>query len=608
MQAHINRAAKIGGNVMSGSSEHRRKRLCAVLIADIVGYTKLVESDTDRTVTAWKAARSDIIEPALNNQHGRIVKFTGDGFLAEFPTVHDAVTCAMAMQARLTESFLTFRMGVNLGDVVDDGDDIHGEGVNIAARIEALADPGCIAVSGSVHEQVRNRIAADYTDMGERRLKHVNAPVHVFQIANFAQGELNAPAKAASPVDKASLMNPVNAKKLPRVLVAPFRNISNNKDSEDIVEGIVEDLTTELSQVRTLEVISNGASGTLDSAGDRANLNEIHGIDFTLTGSIRSAGNRIRVSVELLDSLKNNVLWSERFDEIFDDIFDIQDRIVRKTIFIVTGEIEVQTLDRAHRKPSENMTSYELMVKGKRLHHQYKRETHPKALEFFNKAIEADPENGSAYAWRACTIGGLLNRGYLPPSEEISMDSVLASIEKARELNSDDFECYRMLCRTALVLEKDHEKSLQYGAKAYDLNPNDPRILWAYGTAMALSGNGAGASDLLAKAAELSPNFGVEGTRDLLWSALLVSAFVENKFLECAEWFAKIDNVDFRSFLLNAYGSQQCEASRNHQPSNDELIAKFRTLDHDNEIEAFLFKDPSVTDRLKAFCVDLFSS
>ena len=593
---------------MSSSVEHQQKRLSAVLMADIVGYTKLVESDTDRTVAAWKAARSDIIEPALSKQHGRIVKFTGDGFLAEFPTVHDAVTCAMAMQAGLTESSLTFRMGVNLGDVIDDGDDIHGEGVNIAARIEALADPGCIAISGSVHEQVRNRIAADYTDMGERELKHVSAPIHVFQIANFAQADLADPAPPTSPANKASPTSPANSKKVPRILVASFRNTSRNEDSGDIVEGIVEDLTTELSQIRTLEVISNGASATLDSTDGHTNLHESHGIDFILTGSIRSAGNRLRVSVELLDSVEDTVVWSERFDETFDDIFDIQDRIVRKTIFIITGEIEVQTLDRAHRKPTENMTSYELMVKGKRLHHQYKKDTHPKALEFFNKAIEADPENGSAYAWRACTIGGALNRGYLPPSEEISMDSVFASIEKAKELNSNDFEVYRMLCRAALTLEKDHEKSLQFGAKAYELNPNDPRILWAYGIALALSGNGAEASDVLTKAAELSPNFGVEGTRDLLWSALLISAFVENKFAECAEWFAKIDNVDFRSFLLNAYSAQQCDASGNHHPSNDELMAKFRTLDHDNEIEEFLFKDPQITARLKAFCADVFAA
>ena len=592
---------------MPNSAEAQPKRLSAVLMADIVGYTKLVERDTDKTVSAWKAARRDIIEPALSNQHGRIVKFTGDGFLAEFPTVHDAVICAMTMQAGLTGGPLTFRMGVNLGDVIDDGDDIHGEGVNIAARIEALADPGCIVISGSVHEQVRNQVAADYQDMGERDLKHVSAPIRVFQIISFPNAGGAESAQQTTPTCETSSTNPRSEKKAPRILVSPFRNTSQNQESGEIVEGIVEDLTTELSQIRSLEVISNSAASALNTGKIPVDIYESYGVDFVLTGSIRSAGNRIRVSVELLDAVDNTVVWNERFNEVFDDIFEIQDRIVKKTIFYITGEIEVKTLDRAHRKPTENMTSYELMVKGKRLHSFYQKQTHPEALRFFNKAIEADSENGSAYAWQACTMIGDLNKGFLPVSEEINIDAVLSSIEKAKELNANDFECYRMLCRISLRLEKDHDKSLQFGKKAYDLNPNDPRILWAYGLTLALSGNGQDATDLLTKAADLSPNFGVEGTQDLLWSALVTSAFVENKFAECTDWFAKIDNVDFRSFLLNEYSVRKCDRSKTWQPPDADLVAKFRTLDHDSEIEQFLFKNTQTTGELKGFCAEVFS-
>ena len=184
------------------TSTHRDpRRLSAVLMADIVGYTKLVERDTDRTVNAWKSARRDVIDPLIAQLRGRIVKFTGDGFLAEFQTVQDAVNCAMSMQSRLRTSPLAFRMGVNLGDVIDDGDDIHGEGVNIAARIEALAEPGSITISGSVFEQIRNRISASFKDLGECELKHVSAPIHVFQIYNITQnvGEPQMPETQAKP-------------------------------------------------------------------------------------------------------------------------------------------------------------------------------------------------------------------------------------------------------------------------------------------------------------------------------------------------------------------------------------------------------------------------
>tara|TARA_Y100001934_G_scaffold272660_1_gene361360 strand:- start:12440 stop:14221 length:1782 start_codon:yes stop_codon:yes gene_type:complete len=593
---------------MSGSREGEKMRLSAVLMADIVGYTKLVERNTAQTVATWKEVREDIIDPTIKEMQGRIVKLTGDGFLAEFPTIQDAVNCAIGMQTQLESSPLDFRMGVNLGDVIDDGEDIHGEGVNIAARIEALADPGSIAISGSVFEQVRNRISANYTDMGERKLKHVSAPVHVFQITNFTQPVGDGPQQLGPSMSEAT-KSATFSNKLPRILVAPFRNSSRNDDSNDIVEGIVEDLTTELSQLRSLEVVSNGASATLGGlGGDDRGLHAQHGIDFVLTGSIRSSGSRIRVSVELLDSVDGTVVWSERFSDTLDDIFEIQDRIVTKTLFYITGEIEVKTLDRAHRKPTENMTSYELLVKGKRLHHQYTKDTHILALDYFNKAIAADPENGSAHAWKACTIGGALNKGFLEPSDDINMETLLASIAKAKELNANDFECYRMLCRVSLVLERDHEKSLHFGKKAYDLNPNDPRILWAYGLTLALTGDGEMASTLLLKAEQLSPNFGVEGTTDVLWSALVVSTFVERKYEQSLEWFRKLDNVDFRSFILSAYSAKQCGSLDTEMQSHVDYVAKFRAVDHHYEIDNFLFTDFQVTEHLKDFSAQIFGS
>ena len=217
--------------------EGRNRRLSAVLMADIVGYTKLVEQDTDGTVAAWSAARAEVIDPEIAKRAGRIVKFTGDGFLAEFANVQDAVECAISMQAGLADSPLDFRMGVNLGDVVDDGTDIHGEGVNIAARIEALAEPGGISISGMVFDSVRNRIDVEFEDLGAHEVKHVSAPIRVYRFPTGTSTTSDkAPPETFAPLDK------------PSIAVLPFNNMSGDPEQEFFSDGISEDIITALSK------------------------------------------------------------------------------------------------------------------------------------------------------------------------------------------------------------------------------------------------------------------------------------------------------------------------------------------------------------------------
>lgn len=219
------------------------RRLVAILAADGAGYTKLVEQDTDGTVTAWKAACSDVIEPAIDSHAGRIVKLTGDGFLAEFPTVQDAVKSAVAMQKALTKSPLDFRRGINLGDIIDDGQDIYGEGVNIAARIEALADKGGICITGLVHDSVRNRLDYEYEDMGEHEVKHVTAPVRVYAIRFVGDNALKTTV----------VMSGANK---PTIAILPFLNMSGDPEQEYFSDGITEDLITELSRNKIFSVTS----------------------------------------------------------------------------------------------------------------------------------------------------------------------------------------------------------------------------------------------------------------------------------------------------------------------------------------------------------------
>ena len=234
---------------MSGPPNQRR--LAAILAADVAGYTRLVEQDTDGTVAAWKAARDDVIKPLVEGKSGRIIKFTGDGFLVEFPSVQDAVACATALQEKLTSSPLKFRMGINVGDITDDGGDVHGEGVNIAARLEALAEPGGICISGDVHNQVRNRLELQYEDLGEKEVKHVSRPVRVYAINPTVQ---RAPEQSVAP----ALTHP---KKL-SIAVLPFDNMSNDPEQEYFADGITEDIITELSKWEDFSVIARNSAFT----------------------------------------------------------------------------------------------------------------------------------------------------------------------------------------------------------------------------------------------------------------------------------------------------------------------------------------------------------
>ena len=228
-----------------------QRRLAAILAADVAGYTRLVELDTDGTVAAWKSARDNVVKPLVDKKSGHIIKFTGDGFLVEFPSVQDAVACAITLQEELRSSSLNFRIGINVGDITDDGGDVHGEGVNIAARLEALAEPGGICVSGDVYNQVRNRIDATFTDMGEHTVKHVSSPVRVYRWVEVASDTISG---EANPDDVPALPDK------PSIVVLPFTNMSGDPEQEYFSDGITEDITTELSRFRSLFVIARNSS------------------------------------------------------------------------------------------------------------------------------------------------------------------------------------------------------------------------------------------------------------------------------------------------------------------------------------------------------------
>ena len=331
-----------------------QRRLAAILAADVAGYTRLVELDTDGTVAAWKSARDNVIKPLVDKKSGHIIKFTGDGFLVEFPSVQDAVVCAITLQEELKSSSLNFRIGINVGDITDDGSDVHGEGVNIAARLEALAEPGGICISGDVYNQVRNRIDAVFKDMGEQEVKHVSQPVSVYAIN---------PAKQKTSDHQISPTPALPDK--PSIAVLPFDNLSGDPDQEYFADGMTEDITTGLTRFRSLFVIARNS--TFAYKGKSPDVREVArdlGIRYVLEGSVRRVGERIRITGQLIDAETGIHLWAERYDRELEDIFAVQDEVTEAIVAAIAPEIGDVERKRAQRKPAGNLDAWELYQRG----------------------------------------------------------------------------------------------------------------------------------------------------------------------------------------------------------------------------------------------------
>mgnify|MGYP001418569734 CR=1 FL=1 len=378
------------------------RRLAAVLISDVVGYTKLMEEDTEGTVAAWSDGRDKVIKPSVASKDGRIVKFTGDGFLAEFSTVQAALECGIEMQNKLSDNPLEFRMAINLGDIIDDGEDIHGEGINIAARLEGIAEPGGICISGDVYNQVRNRITAEYEDLGPQEVKNVAEPVQAYAV-RF---------KNTTGVSDKGGASPQTEK--PSIAVLPFDNMSGDPEQEYFSDGITEDIITALSHLKWLNVIARNSSFTYKGQSpDIRTVSEELNVRYVLEGSIRRAGNRVRINAQLLEGETGNHIWAEKYDRELKDIFEVQDEITKTVILEIRPAIEKVELQRIQSKAPENLDAWDYYQKGRAA--LYSEAGVNKAEEFYELAENSDPNFVDAVAMRClckAVAGFLLNKEF----------------------------------------------------------------------------------------------------------------------------------------------------------------------------------------------------
>lgn len=392
----------------------------------------------------------------------------------------------------------------------------------------------------------------------------------------------------------------------PKIAVIPFENLNKDSDGQFLVDGIAEDLLTELSMVKEISVATRKTCFSLrDKDITSQNFKDEYGFDYVVTGSIRASENRIRISIELSDMKDDKVIWSNRFDSENKDIFDIQDEIVTKIVTCIVGEIEISSLKRANRKPTDNMTSYEYTLKGRALNQQYEKNANAEAIKMLDAAIAADKTNPLPHSWKACTIGQSLALGFREDNEEARSD-LMASLSKANELNDNDWNALRIIAEAHLTLQ-DFEGAMVYANKAYNSNPNHPFVLWIYGRILLRYGNLESGIKILEQLYEREPIPMSDINADRMNRELFLAYYLDKDYKKCEETFNKINECTFREWLINI----DIKIKQNKDYAQDNWfvsgIERFNNLDKEKEISLFHLNNKFISNELKNLSQKVFA-
>ncbi|MES0157569.1 hypothetical protein NKJ81_28995 [Mesorhizobium sp. M0018] len=439
-------------------AEQTTRRLSAILAADVVGYSSMMGIDEAGTVAALREVWQETFNPAVTARHGRIVKMMGDGALVEFPSVVSAVECAAAIQRAMGQRNLVagapiqFRIGINLGDIIVEGDDIFGEGVNIAARIEAIAKPGGVSVSASVRENVGNKLELAFEDTGEHSLKNIEQPMRVYNV--LLDGAL----------PKTAAMPRASGTRAGSVAVLPFSNMGGDPEQDYFAEGIAEDILTELSRFRNLFVIARNSSFSFKGKGlGTQEIARALNVEFIVTGGVRRIGKRVRVAAQLIYSPTGQELWAERYDRELEDIFVVQDEVVRTIVVTLESRLQLAIANDASKRNIPSLAAYECVQLAKKyvaLHDA------PRAMPFVDRALQLDAEYAVAYAMRAATF----YVQYLQNAQASTLDEMAAAARTAIGLDEGDSIGHALL-GMALILKWQYELAASHLERAISLNP-----------------------------------------------------------------------------------------------------------------------------------------
>ena len=532
------------------TTQGSKRKLAAILSADVKGYSRLMNQDEEDTVKTLKQHRGTI-SGLVNEYRGRVVDSPGDNILAEFGSVVDAVKCAVKIQetlkgknAELPESRrMEFRIGVNLGDVIEDEERVYGEGVNIAARIEALSEPGGICISGTVYDHVENKLKAEYEYLGEQEVKNIAKLVRVYRVRKGGNTvlsenniELELPGK-------------------PSIAVLPFVNMSGDPDQEYFSDGISEDLITALSKFRWFFVTARNSTFTYKGKSvDVKAVAKSLGVRYVLEGSVRKVGNRLRITAQLIDAPSGHHVWAERYDRDLNDIFAVQDEITERIVTSVGSEFLSAEMQRAQRKDLRSLDAWDYVMRAAFHHSRYIKEAVGEAQRLLRKAIELDPLNAGGFSLLAFTNLTQVQFGWTESAEE-SIQEATKAAQRAVAIDDRDALAHTALGLVDLITRR-YDDAIRRLEGAIDLNVNLAYAYGGLGQALALSGEYEKAVVQINKAVRLSPH----DPFIVYWFGHLgLAAFADARYEEACEWGRKVvrENPQFpggHRLLAASYG------------------------------------------------------
>ena len=481
------------------------RRLAAILAADVVGYSRLMGEDEAGTLERLKSLRRELVQPKIAEGRGRIVKLMGDGLLAEFPSVVEAVRCAVDIQQDMAgqeaglpdERRIRLRIGVNLGDIIVEGSDIYGDGVNVAARLEGLAEPGGICISGKVYEEVRNKLRTAFEDLGEQEVKNIPEPVRVYRWTDAAADPMPGTEGALPLPDK------------PSIAVLPFTNMSGDPDQEYFSDGITEDIITELSRFRSLFVIARNSSFTYK--GEAVKIKQVAeelGVRFVLEGSVQRSGDTVRVTAQLIDAVRGFHVWTKRYDRELTNLFALQDEISEQIATALEVKLTEGEQARLRRKSTSKPEAYRLYLEGKANFRLFTRSDMKRAENLFEQALAVDPKFVAAIVELAHVH---YVYGRVPWSDDptASFRKAEALVRQALAIDANYPEAFTSLGRIERSWRRDFEKALTYHRKAVALSPNCAECLRELANELQYIGDGASAIPIFKQAMRLEPNYSI---------------------------------------------------------------------------------------------------
>jgi TolB-like protein/class 3 adenylate cyclase/tetratricopeptide (TPR) repeat protein len=537
------------------------RRLAAILAADIAGYSRLTGADEVGTLAALKAYRREVVDPAIAGHKGRIVKTTGDGMLVVFASAVDAVACAVAIQEKMAERavgktgpHIQFRVGINVGDIIIDGKDIFGDGVNVAARVENECEPGGVCLSGNAFEQVRGKTSFDFDDLGERSLKNIDRPVRLYAVRS-ASFSTKSPVEADKPL-------PLPNK--PSIAVLPFQNLSGDPEQEYFADGMVEEIITALSRFKGLFVIARNSSFIYK--GKAIEIKQVGrelGVRYVLEGSVRKSGSRVRITGQLIEAGTGGHLWADKFDGELKEVFELQDRITASVVSVIAPKIQRSEIERARSKPTDHLDSYDFFLRGIAATSNPSKWGKAEPRDWFIKACDRDPSYAAAQimlAYCAVTKQAVLG---VPLSEEERMEAIRIAEGACALANDDPF----VLCRAAHLfayLGRDFDRGEAMIEEAVSLNPNDAAAWSLRGWISLICVQSARAIESFERKLQLSP---LDPGRTWDWNGISLAHFLLGQYDQgramAAKALAVIAHVHTLSALImNDVGAGRLDEAR----------------------------------------------